>query len=198
MTYSDFDPAEVEARFGVGLRVGVLFPATTPAPVPGWLVDHLERIRGLALMTEKVRSELLVSPILIAVRELSGRTLALFSGQRMDVDPANGLADECDFLLCRQETVPVLRAPVVTVLEAKRGDIEAGLGQCMAQMVGARLFNERANRPARIYGCVTSGEDWQFLRLDDDAVVYDTTRRYIGNLDDLLGVFARIAADTAG
>lgn len=197
MAYTDFDPASVEARLGVGLRPGQLFPDLAPAPVPGWLTDHLERIRGVALLTEKGRSEQLVAPILVAVRELSGRTLALFSGLRMDVDPVRGLAGECDFLLSRQEAVPVLRAPVLAVLEAKRGDIEAGLGQCIAQMVGARVFNERAGRTARIYGCVTTGEDWQFLRLDDDAAVYDTTRRYISELDDLLGVFTRIAADTA-
>ncbi|MCU0705555.1 MAG: hypothetical protein MUF18_16395 [Fimbriiglobus sp.] len=197
MAYTDFDPATVEARFGVGLRVDELFPAAESVAVPAWLTDHLGRIRGLALVTEKVRSELLVAPILLAVRELSGRTLALFSGQRMDIDPTNGLAGECDFLLSRQEAVPVLRAPVVAVLEAKRGDIEAGLGQCMAQMVGMRLFNERAGRTARIYGCVTTGEDWQFLRLDDGVVVFDATRRYLGDLAGLLGVFARIAADTA-
>ena len=197
MAYTDFDPAGVESRLGVGLRPAQLFPELVAVPVPGWLADHLERIGGVALLTEKGRSEQLVAPVLVAFRELSGRTLALFSGQRMDVDPARGLAGECDFLLSRQESVPVLRAPVVTVVEAKRGDIEGGLGQCIAQMVASRLFNERAGRTARIYGCVTTGEDWQFLRLDDDAAVYDTTRRYIRILDELLGVFARIAADTA-
>lgn len=196
MAYTDFDPASVEQRLGLAVRPDQLFAALAPVPVPAWLVEHLERVSGLALVTEKARAELLVAPILLAARELSGRTLAIFSGQRMDVDPARGLAGECDFLLSRQQAVPILRAPVVAVVEAKRGDIEAGLGQCIAQMVGARLFNERAGRTARIYGCVTTGEDWQFLRLDDDAAVYDTTRRYIRILDELLGVFARIAADT--
>ena len=197
MPYTDFDPASVEERLGLGVRPDRLFPSLLPAPVPTWLTDHLERITGLALITEKARAELLVLPVLLAARDLSGRALAIFSGQRMDVDPARGLAGECDFLLSRQQAVPILRAPVVAVVEAKRGDIEAGLGQCIAQMVGARLFNERAGRTARIYGCVTSGEDWQFLRLDDQEVIYDTTRRYISDLDELLGVFARIAADTA-
>lgn len=196
MAYTDFDPTSVEQRLGVGFRAGPLFPDLVPVAVPAWLTAHLERVRGVALLTEKGRSEQLVAPLLVAARELSGRTLALFSGQRMDVDPARGLTGECDFLLSRQEEVPVLRAPIVAVVEAKRGEIEGGLGQCMAQMVGARLFNERAGRTARIYGCVTTGEDWQFLRLDDAAVVYDTTRRYIRILDELLGVFAHIAADT--
>jgi hypothetical protein len=197
MPYTDFDPASVESRLGLAVRPEHLFADLAPVPVPSWLVEHLERVTGVALVTEKARAELLVAPILVAARELSGRALAIFSGQRMDVDSTRGLTGECDFLLSRQQAVPILRAPVVAVVEAKKGDIEAGLGQCIAQMVGARIFNERAGRTARIYGCVTTGEDWQFLRLDEDTAVYDITRRYIRLLDELLGVFARIAADTA-
>lgn len=33
-----------------------------------------------------------------------------------------------------------LRSPIVAVVEAKKNDIEAGLGQCFAQMVAARDY----------------------------------------------------------
>ena len=36
------------------------------------------------------------------------------------------------------------------IVEAKRGDIELSLGQCAAQMVGARLFNKKAGRPGTV------------------------------------------------
>ena len=84
-------------------------------------------------------------------------------GQRLDVDPDRGLVGECDYILALTPPVPRLRAPLVTILEAKKGDVEAGLGQCLAQMVGARLFNERAGQPPRpVFGCVTSGEVWSW------------------------------------
>ena len=196
MAYTDFDLPAVESRLGVSLHLGELFPALLPIPAPAWLPDHLTRGREIARLTEKARSELLIMPILMGAREVCGRVFAIFSGQRLDVDPARGLAGECDFLLSRQEAVPVLRA---AVMEAKRGDVDAGLGQCLAQMVGAVAFNEQRGglRPP-VYGCVTTGDEWQFLRLEGADAVYDTTRRYISGLDDLLGVFARIAADTAG
>ena len=59
------------------------------------------------------------------------------------VDAGRGLQGECDFILALTEPVPRLRAPLVTVVEAKKNDIEAGLGQCVAQMVAARDYNER-------------------------------------------------------
>jgi hypothetical protein len=103
------------------------------------------------------------------------------------VDPARRLSGECDFLLSLSEPLPRLRAPLLAVLEAKRNDIEAGLGQCAAQMVAAQLFNERAGQPARpVFGCVTTGEDWQFLRLEGQDLVIDPSRRYINLVGSVL------------
>src|SRR5205823_11473829 len=89
--------------------------------------------------------------------------------------------------------LPRLRAPLVAVLEAKKADVEAGLGQCVAQMVGLQLFNERAGEPPRpIYGCVTSGEVWQFLRLQEASVLIDPDRLFINDVGDILAVLRAI------
>jgi hypothetical protein len=113
----------------------------------------------------------------------------------LDVDPARGLQGECDFILALAEPVPRLRAPLVTVVEAKKNDIEAGLGQCVAQMVAARDYNEREGVGLSvIYGCVTTGEAWQFLRLDGAEVTIDRSRVYIDNVAAILGAFRAIVA----
>jgi hypothetical protein len=144
-------------------------------------------------VTEKSKSEFLVVPILLAARESYPELLAIFSGPRFDVDPSQGLVGECDFILARTAPVPRLKAPLVTILEAKKGDIEAGLGQCIAQTVAARIFNERAGEPARaLYGCVTSGNDWQFLRLDGSEVVLDRKLWYLDQVGGILAVFQAI------
>jgi hypothetical protein len=149
----------------------------------------------LSLVTEKARSEFIVGPILLACRDLTGGALAIFSGQRLDVDPSRGLQGECDFILALADPVPRLRAPLVTVVEAKKNDIEAGLGQCVAQMVAAHDFNEREGSGLSIvYGCVTTGEDWQFLRLDGANVTMERTRLYIDNVGAILGAFVSIVA----
>ena len=98
----------------------------------------------MAFFSEKSRSEFIVIPILLAARDLSHNSFTIYSGQRLDVMPEKGLVGECDFILGASPTVPMLQSPLVTIVEAKKNDIEAGLGQCVAQMVGARIFNERA------------------------------------------------------
>jgi hypothetical protein len=124
---------------------------------------------------------------------LSGGRISILSGQRLDVDAERRLLGECDFILALSEPLPRLRAPLVTIVEAKKNDIEAVLGQCIAQMVAAQLFNERAGHTGVVYGCVTTGEDWQFLRLDGQKVLIDTTRRYINDVGSILAAFIAMA-----
>jgi hypothetical protein len=187
MPYPDFTLERVEAELVVAVHPGDLFPGLAPVPVPDWLRDLLGRGTQLALVSEKARSEFLVAPILLAARELTGNTVAIYSGQRLDVDPERGLTGECDFLLARSEPVPRLRAPLLTVVEAKKNDIESGLGACVAHMVASRLYNERAGQslPA-VHGCVTTGEAWQFLRLEGEAVTLARGRLYIDNVGGIL------------
>ncbi len=194
MAFTDFTLETVEAELGVTARPGVVFPTLPQASAPAWLTDGLARGMELALVSEKARSEFIVAPLLLAVRELSGGRISILSGQRLDVDPGRRLLGECDFILALSEPLPRLRAPLVTIVEAKKNDIEAGLGQCIAQMVAAQVFNERSGRPGAVFGCVTTGEDWQFLRLDGQVVTIDTTRRYINDVGSILAAFLSIAA----
>ena len=155
----------------------------------------LARGTVLALTSEKARSEFIVAPILLAARELSGNRFAIFSGERLDVDPESGLVGECDFILTLGPAVPPLEAPVMTIVEAKKNDIEAGLGQCIAQMVAAHQFNEASDRAGSpVYGCVTTGEAWQFLRLDGPAALLHDRRYYRDDLGGILGVFGAVCA----
>ncbi len=102
------------------------------------------------------------------------------------------------FLLAPTQPLPASRVPLVIVVEAKRHDIESGIWQCIAQMVGARLFNERAGRPLdAIYGCVTNGDVWQFLRLVGQTAGIDRRRYYLDNVGTIVAVFQFILAHAA-
>lgn len=60
-------------------------------------------------------------------------------------------------------------------------------------MLGARLFNQqRGNTIEIIHGCVTTGEDWQFLKLDGNTLVVDSQRYYIKAVEEILGVLQQI------
>jgi len=193
MAYNEFTLESAETELGLVVHAGNLFSDISPVSVPNWLHDLLVRGMQLALISEKARSEFIVAPILLACRELSGNALAILSGQRLDVDPARKLQGECDFIIALSEPLPRLRAPLMTIVEAKRNDIDSGLGQCIAQMVGAQLYNERAGQSLdAIHGCVTTGEDWQFLRLRETTVIIGQQRFYIDNVGRILAVFQAI------
>ena len=198
MAYTDFTLESAESALGVLAEPGDLFPGLAPAAVPPWLDHLLTANRRLALSTEKARSEFLVAPILMAVREASGYAIAILSGQRLDVDVARQLHGECDFLLTRSPPVPRVRAPLVAVVEAKRHDIDGGLGQCIAQMVAAAVFNDRAGEPlTTVYGCVTTGENWQFLGLTGAAVTLHQPRLYLAEVGLILAAFAQAVSPAA-
>jgi hypothetical protein len=196
LAYSEFTLETIERQLAVTTQEKDLFPKLPAISVPDWLPELLARGTRLALITEKSRSEFIVVPILLAARELSGDRFSIFSGQRLDVDLEKGLVGECDFILTIGPALPPLHAPVMTVVEAKKNDVEAGLGQCIAQMVAARQFNEAAGRKtAPVYGCVTSGETWQFLRLAGPTALLDRPRYYLDNVERILSVLHAIFED---
>ncbi len=187
MAFNDFAFESIEKDLGITVQSAPIFGAL-PAPIPpAWLRDSLDRGMQLALVSEKARSEFIVAPILLAVRELCHGEISILSGQRLDVDPARKLTGECDFILARSAPLPRLRSPLLTVVEAKKNDLDAGLAQCIAQMVAAQLFNRRSESDvSSVFGCITSGEDWQFLKLSETTVAVDPSRRYINDIASIL------------
>src|SRR5262249_12616728 len=121
---------------------------------------------ALGVNSEKARSEFIIAPVLAEARRRSVGPANVLPGITLDVDRERGLNGFCDFVIARTAEYYYLLSPLVAVVEAKREDLIGGLVQCAAAMVGLRLFNERegATVPA-VFGCVTSGSIWRFLRL---------------------------------
>lgn len=195
MAYSDFTLETATATLGISTELAILFPSLASLPVPVWLQETLSKRTPLALISEKSRSEFIIAPILLACRELSHEKLAIYSGQRLDVDPQKGLVGECDFILTLSPPILPLRDPIVTLVEAKKNDVEAGLGQCMAQMVAAQIFNQATGHSSLpMFGCVTTGEIWQFLKLAGSTVSMDERRYYLDDIGGILAVIQSIVA----
>jgi len=202
MSYSTFTLESVGRLLGVVARPADLLPNLRAVPAPLWLQEQLERgTQGvhLSLISEKSRSEFIVAPILLATRELSGNRVAIYSGQTLDADESKGLTGECDFILSAADAALPLQTPIAVVVEAKKNDVEGGLGQCIAQMVGADRFNQTAGRTdVAVFGCVTTGETWQFLRLEGTVALMERRRFYIDQVDMILGAFQAIVNSCLG
>jgi hypothetical protein len=177
MAYYDFSLDRVRRDFSLVLDDDVdLFDHVGEVPVSPTLRSSLDECVPLAIDigNEKARSELIIAPILLEVRRLTGRRIGFFTGVEFDVARDRGLTGFCDFILSRSRLQVVLSAPVMTIVEAKHENIKAGLGQCAAAMVAARIFNEReGDGPTTIHGAVTSGTNWRFLKLESNDLVLD-------------------------
>jgi hypothetical protein len=141
MPYSNFTLRQVKQDFGIVTIEGSRFLPAIPAISPSaYLQEALGEGVPLALATgsEKARSELIISPILVEVRKLLDRQVSLFSGEDFTVAPELGLNGTCDFLMSRSTEQMIIEAPAVIVVEAKKGDLKQGLGQCAAEMVAAQ------------------------------------------------------------
>jgi hypothetical protein len=152
---------------------------------------------AMAIHTEKARSELIVAPILLEVRRLKRREIGFFSGISFDVTAEKGLNGVCDFILSQSPTQLVLEAPVLPIVEAKNDNIKSGFGQCVAEMVAARIFNERAGTgPTTIFGAVTTGTAWRFLRLAEGTIFIDRIEYYLDRLEKILGILLHCVGGT--
>ena len=144
---------------------------------------------ALEVSTEKARSEFIIAPVLAEVRrQLKGR-ISLFSGIDFTVDSEAGLRGVCDFLFSLSPLQLSVQAPVVAVVEAKNENIKAGIGQCVAEMLAAQRFNAaRAAALPAIYGVVTTGSNWKFLRLTDTTVTVDQAEYTIAQPEQIVGL----------
>lgn len=191
MAYSDFTLADIKSKLGLSLvEKESLFAITEPASSSDLLRETLKFNIPLAtaINTEKARSELIVTPVLVEIVRRCD-TLSLFSGIDFTVDKTLGLNGVCDYLLSLSPEQLMLDTPVVAVVEAKNDNIKSGLGQCISEMLAAQVYNRNQNRdiPA-IYGVVTTGSLWSFIRLVDTQVWIDADEYHISNLEKILGI----------
>jgi hypothetical protein len=192
MPYSSFSLLQVQRQFDLKVIKGVFF-ADLPGLTPGeWLTDLLAKSAPFAAAqgSEKVRSELIVAPLLFELRELLDRRVGLFSGTDFSIDLESGLNGICDFLLTRSTNELIIEAPAIILIEAKKGELNAGWGQCAAEMVAAQKFNRAGGQEVpTIYGSVTTGTQWQFLKLTGQDLTIDVTEYSLNPIDRILGIF---------
>ncbi|HBC43731.1 MAG TPA: hypothetical protein DCZ88_18050, partial [Pseudanabaena sp.] len=88
--------------------------------------------------------------------------------------------------------------PVITVVEAKNENIMSGLGQCAAEMIASRIFNEQeGTNLARIYGVVTSRNIWKFIKLEGNALYVDLEDYSIKEISKIIGILCSMIEQKA-
>jgi hypothetical protein len=197
MSFRDFTITDVGARLGLSLNTTQRLFAHIPPIAPR--AEFLDTLAEGGLMaqgtdSEKAKSEFLIAPILIEFRRLRERKNAVFSGVEFNVDTSAGLNGYCDFLITRGPTMYVVTAPVIAVAEGKNDNVTHGLGQCIAGMRAAWLFNARSNEAVeQVYGAATTGSHWKFLRLRDTQVEIDADDYFVTDVGKILAILLHMA-----
>lgn len=196
MAYSDFTLKKVKAEFALQIIESLsLFSHIEEIEISAYLAQTLTRNVPLALSinTEKARSELIIINILLEVKEQLANQISLFSGVDFTVDKDKGLNGFCDYIISNSPEQLYIDAPVLTIVEAKNENIVSGIGQCIAEMYAAKLFNERENHPlSYIYGAITTGDEWKFLKLADDTVYIDRISYYISDIKKIIAILTNM------
>lgn len=192
MAYSDFTLNKFKKAFHIYIdEEANLFADVEPISISDNLTNTLAETTELALAinTEKARSEMMITPILLELRRKGNYQISLFSGTDFNVDAEQGLNGYCDFLISRSKEQLTINAPVMIIVEAKNENIKAGLGQCAAAMLAAQIFNlQESNDIKIIFGAVTTGDIWKFLKLEGSNLFIDLTNYYIKEINKILGI----------
>ncbi len=190
MGYSNFKRLEqVTKRFGLSAKFKARFDDKFTLVQPSdWLVETLETAKLFPLRNEKVKSERIVSPILVEVAKAFKDNVTLFSGEELIVSPEEDLSGACDFFFILEPYQPYIESPIASLVEAKDEDMDYGIAQCAAQLYAAKLFNEREGKDIPIlYGCASTGVEWQFLSFEN-GVFYLDNKSYT-DVKEILGVW---------
>lgn len=192
-SYSDFTVANLREMFGLKDKKQALHLEGTEVPISGWLETTLEMQRDLPVGTEKAKSELIITPVLLELRSKNKTKFTFFSGYTFEVDKEKALTGRCDYLLIKDAQSVDIEAPIIGIFEAKDDSIDRWVGQCGAEMYAARLFNQQTNTHIEtIYGAVTNGYEWLFLKLEEDTLYIDTARYSIENPNKLLAALQKM------
>ena len=201
MPYSSFTLSKASRTFHLEtVWQPALFADIEPLVPSSHLTVTLERQLpfALAMGTEKAKSELIIAPVLVEFYLHFESRVSLFSGIDFNVDADEGLTGVCDFLVSLSPQRFDLEAPVIALVEAKNADVKLGVGQCAAEMVAAQRFNAEAGNDIRcVYGAITSGTEWLFLKLEGQTLSVDLGTYHISQCDKILGILASMVSQAA-
>lgn len=148
--------------------------------------------KRVPLRNEKAKSEAIVYPILLDSIRRNDYLFTIYSGENLNIDQSRGLAGEIDFFLAKRTGEYGINFPILAIVEAKKNDFDLGIPQCAAQMLGGMALNQLESYQLPIYGCVTTAEEWRFMRLDNTHFTLDEKRYRLDQLEELLGVIQHI------
>ncbi len=189
LSYSQVTFEILRDELKIKLRQQAFLPENLPDyALPGWLTTYRDIASASATVgkSEKAISEALIAPVLYALWQANADKISVFSGEPLYASDLGGV---CDFIIAARPNAYLPDPPIVVLVEAKKQDLLNGIPQCIAEMRTAQLLNDQAGRPGPVYGCVTIGTEWLFIRLENDQAITHPTVYFSPQLTQVMAVF---------
>jgi hypothetical protein len=148
--------------------------------------------QDLPLRSSKANGEAVILPILLDLRARNDKFFTIHSGSPLIADEEQALEGDCDFILAKESNSFTMTMPFFTIVQAEKGDMDGAIPQCAAQMIGTKIFNVKRGTPVEtVYGCVTTGKIWTFMKVTDKVYI-DKKTYYTDSIADLLSAFQTV------
>ena len=141
-------------------------------------------------VSEVAICENIIYPILKEVWKPYLETFTLWSHRAIEMDDESTAYP--DYVVSKNSDMGPLyfENPFVAVVEAKREDFTFGWAQCCSEMVSLQKLNSDKDTP--IFGIVSTGDNWQFAKLEHDVFTRYTNQCSVSNLDDLFNTLSSV------
>jgi hypothetical protein len=188
--------AETVAGFKMESREDLFSPVELISPSE-WLSKTLLENSILlvdANATERSLAEFVVAPMLLELHRYEPH-LGILSGCEFELGDGDELVmGESDFLVTKYFERYCLVAPILLIVEIKKGCLAEGVAQCGATVVIAQKWNAKKGQgDVPVFGVVTTGEEWKFLKLENSKIMSDKHNFYIRReLPQIFSILASI------
>ncbi|MEN8221075.1 MAG: hypothetical protein ABFS56_32935 [Pseudomonadota bacterium] len=179
MPYSKFKSvAEVARKFQLQVTETSFIKSLEGQISPTHFAEMRARLSdGMNFINEATTCERIIRPILDLIK-VQYEWLHIWSHVPYNVDEANGLVGEPDYLIAPRTQYGDMSIPPLCVIEAKQEKFAEGWAQVVAEMVAASFQGTQI-----CYGVVTTGKIWEFGQLTDQIFTKDVAS--VSATDDL-------------
>ncbi len=140
--------------------------------------------------SEAAVCESLIYPVLREAYRPFAKDLVIWSHASLYRDQV--LPGVPDYIIAKRSplSAEIMGLPHVLIVEAKRNDIDAGWGQCLAAMGAVQKLNGPPDRI--IYGIVSDGFIWRFGKLHTSTFTRQFQEFSLSRLDELCAVLNHV------
>jgi len=134
---------------------------------------------------EAFADKFLITPVLNSVW-MQHKKLNLWTQTYIKAD--ENLQGRPDYMVSplEENQYEVLTLPIVVMVEAKQENFTLGWGQCLAEMLACQKMNK--SEDIKIFGIVTTGQFWEFGKLEKNKFIRDSNSYSISKLQETASI----------